>query len=154
MICCLLILEIHIDYREGYIDVYIYIYIYIIIYNSFFDTRFLSPTDQNCVDSSTYWQFFFYRPPEISIHSGKDHKNMMPRTLDIYIYIYIYKYFGWAIIEEMSIRRRVRTIVISWGQKTRVTLLCWFKVRIWILVCNNMYRYELHFGSFYAIQHF
>ena len=28
-----------------------------------FHTRFLSPTDQKCVESSTYWQFFYYRPP-------------------------------------------------------------------------------------------
>ena len=28
-----------------------------------FYTRFLSPTDLKCVESSTYWQFFYYRPP-------------------------------------------------------------------------------------------
>ena len=52
-----------------------------------FNMRFLSPTNQNGVDSSMYWQFFFYSPPEISIYSGRDHKNMMPRALNIYIYI-------------------------------------------------------------------
>ena len=26
-------------------------------------TRFLSPTDLECAESSTYWQFFYYRPP-------------------------------------------------------------------------------------------
>ena len=25
--------------------------------------RFLPPTDQKCAESSTYWQFFYYRPP-------------------------------------------------------------------------------------------
>ena len=28
-----------------------------------FHTRFLSPTDEKCAESSTYWQFFYYRPP-------------------------------------------------------------------------------------------
>ena len=28
-----------------------------------FLTRFLSPTDQKCADSSTNWQVFYYRPP-------------------------------------------------------------------------------------------
>ena len=28
-----------------------------------FHTRFLSPTDQKCAESATYWQFFYYRPP-------------------------------------------------------------------------------------------
>ena len=28
-----------------------------------FYTRFLSPTDLKCAESSTYWQFFYYRPP-------------------------------------------------------------------------------------------
>ena len=26
------------------------------------DKAFLSPTDQKCADSSTHWQFFYYRP--------------------------------------------------------------------------------------------
>ena len=29
------------------------------------------------------------------------------------------------------------------------TLLCWFIVMIWALVCDNMYWYGRHFGSFY-----
>ena len=28
------------------------------------------------------------------------------------------------------------------------TLLCWFIIMIWALVCDNMYRYGRHFGSF------
>ena len=52
-----------------------------------------------------------------------------------------------AIIEELSIRPTVRKFLISWGQKTRVKY--WFIVMIWGLVCNNMYWYERHFGSFY-----
>ena len=33
-----------------------------------------------------------------------------------------------------------------------LTLLCWFIIMIWVLVCKNMYRYECyltHFESFY-----
>ena len=30
-----------------------------------------------------------------------------------------------------------------------LTLLCWLIVMIWVRVCNNMYWYERHFGSFY-----
>ena len=55
--------------------------------------------------------------------------------ISIYICIYSYtlifsrslplktvvsKSTGWAIIEELSIRRRVRTYLVSWGQTTRV----------------------------------
>ena len=64
-----------------------------------FYTRFLSPTDHKCVESSTYWQFFYYRPPgkfrwtsvnhfdkqrEISLKC--DAKNIH-LSLSIYIYI-------------------------------------------------------------------
>ena len=30
-----------------------------------FYTRFLSPTDQKCAESSVFWQFFYYCPPSI-----------------------------------------------------------------------------------------
>ena len=53
--------------------------------------RFLSPTDQKCAESSTYWQFFYYRPP------GKfrfTHPGEIVKMLSGYaknsIYIYIY----------------------------------------------------------------
>ena len=69
----------------------------------------------------------------------EENLHRLPRGL-IYIYmIYIYihisssflhnifaippaesKFTGWAIMEELSIHRRVRTFLISWGQKTRV----------------------------------
>ena len=32
---------------------------------------------------------------------------------------------------------------------SKCLLLCWFIVMIWDLVCNNVYWYERHFGSFY-----
>ena len=61
------------------------------------------------------------------------------------------RFTGWAIIEELSIRQRLHTFLISWGQTENAckTLLCQFIVMIWVLVCNNMYRYQHHFGLFY-----
>ena len=61
----------------------------------------------------------------------------------------ISKFTGWAIIEELSIRRRLRTFLINQGQKARVKH-CYVGLSSWygVLVCNNMYRYERHFGSF------
>ena len=35
-----------------------------------------------------------------------------------------------------------------------LTLLSWFIVMTWVLVCNNMYWYERHFGPFYRNQQF
>ena len=85
----------------------------------------------------------------------------------INIYIYIYISIFWHHIFAISpvfieiyrvgdkrrpvIRRRVCTFLISWGQKTceRETLLCWFIVVLWVLVCKNINRYERHFLSFH-----
>ena len=73
-------------------------------------TRFLSPTDLKCAESSTYWQFFYYRPPGKFRWTSVNHfdkqreislKYVMPKTyiyifislsLSLYIYIYIYIY--------------------------------------------------------------
>ena len=49
---------------------------------------------------SSFWHHIFVIPP--TENSG------------------ISKSTGWAIIEELSIRRRVRTFLVSWGQTTRV----------------------------------
>ena len=56
----------------------------------------------------------------------------------------------WAIIEELSIRRRLRTFLISWGQKTcvkhcNVDLSSWYELWIAIL-CIDM---AVIFLSFY-----
>ena len=52
-----------------------------------FHTRFLSSTDQKCAESSTYWQFFYYRPPGKFrfTHLGEIVK-MLCQELGIYIY--------------------------------------------------------------------
>ena len=87
------------------------------------------------------------------------------KSINVYIYCYISSFglifaippaensgitksTGWAII-ELSIRQRVRTFLVSWGQTTSVKY-CWFIVKLWVLVCNNIYRYEHDFGSFYC----
>ena len=68
--------------------------------------RFLSPTDLKCAESSTYWQFFYYRPPGKFRWTSVNHfdkqreislKYVMPKTylslsLSIYIYICMYIY--------------------------------------------------------------
>ena len=59
----------------------------------------------------------------------------------------ISKFTGWVIIEELSIRRRLRTFLISWGQKMRVKH-CYVDLSSRVLV-YNMYRYERDFRSFY-----
>ena len=73
-----------------------------------FYTRFLPPTDLKCAESSTYWQFFYYRPPgkfrwtsvnhfdkqrEISLKC--DAKTYM--SLSIYIYVTLDNRYGFAI---------------------------------------------------------
>ena len=54
-----------------------------------FTCVFCLPTDQKCAESSTYWQFFYYRPPGKFrfTHLGEIVK-MLCQELDIYIYIY------------------------------------------------------------------
>ena len=61
--------------------------------------RFLSPTDQKCAESLTYWQFFYYRPPGKFrfIHLWEIVK-MLCQELDIHIYVYIYIYMMLLII--------------------------------------------------------
>ena len=52
------------------------------------------------------------------------------------------EFTGWAIIEELSIRRRLRTFLISWGQKTHVKhcnvdLSSWYE--LWFaIICIDM----------------
>ena len=42
------------------------------------------------------------------------------RVLSNYFWRSLSKFTGWAIIEELSIRRRIRRFLSSWGQKARV----------------------------------
>ena len=53
-----------------------------------FHTHFLSPTDEKCAESSTYWQFFYYRPPGKFqfTHLG----DIVKMSYISYIYVYIY----------------------------------------------------------------
>ena len=75
-----------------------------------FYTRFLSPADHKCAESSAYWQFFYYRPPgkfrwtsvnhfdkhrEISLkcdakNISLSHSPPLSPSLSLYIYVYIY----------------------------------------------------------------
>ena len=84
----------------------------------------------------------------------------------IYIYIYIALYRVFGIIYSRSLPMFIeiycvgdnRTVYTSTSpliseqlgiENVCETLLCWFIVMLWILVCNNMYQYERHFGSCY-----
>ena len=53
-----------------------------------FHMRFLPPTDQKCAESSTYWEFFYHRPPGKFrfTHLGEIAKMLCQ---ELYIYIYI-----------------------------------------------------------------
>ena len=73
----------------------------------------------------------------------------------IYIYLYIYTKFRPSFLSRCyrvgDNRRTVNTstpyISDRSGTETRVKHR--FIIMIWVLACNNMYRYERHFGSFY-----
>ena len=99
-----------------------------------------------------------------SISGWTDIEN--PYRLSRASYTYIYwvlgindhshrKFTGWAIIEELSIRRRLRTFLISWGLKTRVKhcyvdLSSWYE--LWFaIICINM---DVILGLSTAIQQF
>ena len=51
-----------------------------------FYTRFLSPTDQKCAESSMYWQFLYYRPPGSFWYTAGDHYMWCQ---ELYIFLYI-----------------------------------------------------------------
>ena len=86
---------------------------------------------------------FFFSNKE-NVKSGAIRLNWYPKSISIiersYIYIlyHIYveflashfndlsKFTGWAIIEELSIRRRPRTFLVSWGQRKSCKILLWW----------------------------
>ena len=94
-----------------------------------------------------------------SIPSWTDIANPDRLSRAPYIYIHIHigyiqhfndlsqvcksEFTGWAIIEELSIRQRLRTFLISWGQKTRVKH-CYVDLSLW---------YELWFAINPALCH-
>ena len=51
-----------------------------------FCTCFLSPTDQKCADSSTFWQFFYYRPPGKFWYTVGEIVKMWCQELNTYLY--------------------------------------------------------------------
>ena len=94
------------------------------------------PTDQKCADSSTYWQFFNYRPPGrfryTTVFSGRDRENMMPKTRYIAIYAYIYRYIYiliFSIVDLFSIsigntKNHVATLVCLEWHSVKICLTC------------------------------
>ena len=61
-----------------------------------FYTRFLSPTDQKCAESSAFWQFFYYCPPSIqrerSLKCDAKNSTYIYQQISIHIYRYRYRY--------------------------------------------------------------
>ena len=57
-----------------------------------FYTHFLSPTDQKCVESLAFWQFFYYFPTSKFRYTAGEIVKMWCQEFDIYQYIYIYRY--------------------------------------------------------------
>ena len=53
-----------------------------------FYTCFLSPTDQKCAESSTFWQFFCHRPPGKFRYTEGEIVKMWCQELDIYLDMY------------------------------------------------------------------
>ena len=84
--------------------------------------RFLSPTDQKCANSSTYWQFFHYRPPGIPREGSREY---YARTRYIAIYVYIYMY-----IEILTLSIIIDIDRQHWKSCTAVATSEWHTVKI------------------------
>ena len=48
---------------------------------------FLTPADQKCGESSTFWQFCYYRPPGNFLYTAREITKMWCQELDLYLYI-------------------------------------------------------------------
>ena len=66
---------------------------------------FLSPTDQKCAESSTFWQFFYYRPPGKLRQRERSLKRDAKNSTCIYIYRYhpLYNRYGFSISVQAEI---------------------------------------------------
>ena len=51
-----------------------------------FSMPFLSPTDQKCAESSTYWQFFYYHSPDKFRYSAREINKIWCQELDKYVH--------------------------------------------------------------------
>ena len=87
-----------------------------------FHTRFLSPTDQKCAESATYWQFFYYRPPGKFrfTHLGKIVKMLNcyaknSTNTHIYIYIWYDNRYGFSLSVQSGIDCTTFHRFFSWN---------------------------------------
>ena len=80
--------------------------------NHVFYTRFLSPADQKCAGSSTYWQFFYYHPPSKFRYTAREFAKMWCQYLAIYMYKEIYGYHLLDISIENT--KNLSYITLSW----------------------------------------
>ena len=77
--------------------------------------RFLPPTDQKCAESSTYWQFFYYRPPVKYrfTHLGEIVKMSCPKP-NIYIYDALDNRYGFSMSVQHGIDCTIFHSFFSW----------------------------------------
>ena len=86
-----------------------------------FYTRFLSPTDQKCVESSAFWQFFYYCPPSIqrerSLKCDAKNSKKIYQLISIQIYRYRYhpldKRYGFSISVQPEIKSRLSGVFFN-----------------------------------------
>ena len=57
-----------------------------------FYMRFLCLTDHKYVESSMFWQFFYYRPHSKFLYTAGEIIKMWCQELNIYLFIYLYLY--------------------------------------------------------------
>ena len=88
-------------------------------------------------------------------HRYRKSMSIMERVIYIYIYYHIFA-IPLMFIEIYRVGDNRRPVNSSTSlhisdklgtENVWETLLCWFIVVLWVLVCKNMYRYECHFGS-------
>ena len=112
-----------------------------------FYTRFLSPTDQKCAESSAFWQFFYYCPPSIQRERSLkcDAKNSTYIYYLIAMHIYRYRYhtldkrYGFSLSVQPEITSLLRPVFFF-----KVKKKCFSKVgSLWLVgeVVNHVGLY-------------
>ena len=79
--------------------------------------------------------------PRLNWYNQERHIYILSSWLNNLSQVCKSEFTRWAIIEELSIRRRLCTFLISWGQKTHmkhcnVDLSSWYE--LWFAICINM----------------
>ena len=119
-----------------------------------FHTRFLSPTDQKCGESSTYWHFFYHRPPGKFRYTVGEIVKMLCQELDTYIIIYIYVYICIHIYDALvnryrfsiSVQPQLDCTTFQFHFMKCLKKKCFLKLKSW-QVCDWLDNYVGNYGS-------